>query len=89
MITRYPYPSSFEKKEYVDLEVAMYPEFNRINNLAHKITISLPENYDKSNIARFRDVVRHHRLKLISQYLIQKDNLSEPQKNISDREKDI
>ncbi|ORX36186.1 hypothetical protein BCR36DRAFT_407690 [Piromyces finnis] len=82
MITRYPVPSSFEKKEYVDLEVALYPEFNKVNKISHKITSSLPEDYNKGNIARFRDVIRHHRLKEISLYLRDKYALAGPQKVI-------
>ncbi|ORX42457.1 hypothetical protein BCR36DRAFT_400298 [Piromyces finnis] len=88
MITRYPVPSSFEKKEYVDLEVALYPEFNKVNKISHKITSSLPEDYNKGNIARFRDVIRHHRLKEISLYLRDKYALAGPQKVISKREQE-
>ncbi|ORX52890.1 hypothetical protein BCR36DRAFT_582302 [Piromyces finnis] len=86
MITRYPDASSFEKKEYVDLELQLKPEFDEVNEFSRYIQSGIPENYNKYNLNKFREVIQHYKNVLIRNYIIKKKTLSGEPKHMSDRE---
>jgi len=82
MITRYPEPTEFEKKEYIDLESYIQPILNQINKVA-----ALNRNDPLNNGgASIQEKLKNHKADVISSYLENKEALSEPQKRFSDRE---
>ncbi|OUM66171.1 hypothetical protein PIROE2DRAFT_6700 [Piromyces sp. E2] len=86
MITRYPKASSFEKKNYVDLEEKVKPQFDEVNEFSRYIQSGIPLNYNKYNLSKFRDVLRYYKNIIIKDYIGEKDALSGKPKTISDRE---
>jgi len=86
MITRYPEPSSFEKQEYIDLEKTIIPLFNETNEFTKNITSVISSDYTKTTIAKFKGMIKQYKLNIVSDYLNKKNELSGPEKEISDRE---
>jgi len=81
MITRYPEPAPFEKKEYVDLEISYLPKINK--------TITVTDEMAKLRKMTKEKLEEEHllnQLKIVNEYLDKKDALSEPKKEISVRE---
>jgi len=86
MITRYPEPSPFEKKEYVDLELSIKPLFDKIDDLFNIFKYNLTENFQSNNTIEFSNVLKDYELNMISQYMESKAALSDPQPELSQRE---
>jgi len=81
MITRYPEPTPFEKKEYVDLEMSYFPKINetiKITDAMVKLRNMTKEKLEEEYLLK--------QLKIVNEYLDDKDALSEPKKEISVRE---
>ncbi|OUM63937.1 hypothetical protein PIROE2DRAFT_9469 [Piromyces sp. E2] len=88
MISRYPKPSSFEKKEYIDMELAIQPLFKRIDDLTKTINEEIPENYDKNKISDMKETLKQYELDVVSEYIDNKNSLSDPPKKISEKEEE-
>jgi len=88
MMTQYPVASSFEKKEYVELEKPYSKKITGLINDGIEISAKLNNTYSASKIKEFRSMLKSYRLNLVEEYLNKKNKLSEPDKEISDREKE-
>jgi len=88
MITRYPDASSFEKKEYIDLELSLKPAFEEVDEFSRYIQSGVPDNYSKYNLGKFRDVIRQYKIGVIGNYVNEREALAGPPKEISDREQE-
>ncbi|ORX81118.1 hypothetical protein BCR32DRAFT_327418 [Anaeromyces robustus] len=88
MITRYPKPSSFEKKDYKELEKDILTIIHEFEGFTKKLTEDMPKKYGNSTLLELDKEVENFELGIVSQYLEKKETLSEPQDLISKREKE-
>jgi len=89
MITRYPNPTEFEKKKYVDLELKVQPILEDINELYRNETSNVfkEEKFEKI-FTSLKSYVRNYTSSIIQMYLDKKDSLSKPQTDISQIEEE-
>jgi len=88
MITRYPKPSEFEKKEYIELEEAILPKINESNILiSTEIVKSTESIFNKVYYAlHFRDTAEKYKMNILKEYVNKMEELAGPKKQFSDRE---
>ncbi|ORX41393.1 hypothetical protein BCR36DRAFT_311631 [Piromyces finnis] len=86
MISRYPIPSSFEKKDYIDLELAIQPLFEQINKLSDTIENKLPNNYNKKENKKMNEFLKKYQLIMVKNYINNKDSLSPIPSQVSEKE---
>eukprot|EP00833_Pecoramyces_ruminatium_P013139 jgi/Orpsp1_1/1187171/evm.model.d7180000055913.2 len=84
MITRYPSPSSFEKKKYIEIETFIPEMFKKLDSDIRDISSKVPGEYDRKNLFS-KDILRQNAIK---EYIRVKHSLSKSNKNISDREEE-
>jgi len=88
MITRYPEPSSFEKKEYIELENIIKELFNKTNQLVLDIKETFKNSYNKNIIYKMNNILKEYKLNIIKEYISKKEKLSGLEKKMSKREKE-
>ncbi|ORX76652.1 hypothetical protein BCR32DRAFT_329263 [Anaeromyces robustus] len=77
MITRYPKPSPFEKKEYIELEKELLIKLKKIDKYSESVIENLPKFYDfKSSISKYNEIFENYKLGVIEKYLDDKKALS-------------
>jgi len=86
MMNRYPDPSPFEKKEYVDLELSIKPLFDKINDIFDIFKYNLTEKFQDDDTNKFSDVLTDYKLSMLNKYIENRSALSEPRSEISKRE---
>ena len=86
MIARYPEPSPFEKKEYVDLELSIEPLFEKVDNLFNILKYNITENFQNNRTTEFLKALKDYELDMVSEYIEKKAVLSDPQLELSHRE---
>lgn len=84
MIMRYPNPSSFEKKEYIEIEDFIPKLFDEYNSFVKNLSKIIPKRYDKKNIFA-SEIFRQN---VVKEYIMARNSLSELNKEISDREEE-
>ncbi|OUM63912.1 hypothetical protein PIROE2DRAFT_69323 [Piromyces sp. E2] len=84
MITRYPTATEFEKKEYVDLELKIQPLLMNIYEVSKNRTNTefFDKKFDKDFI-ELKKYLRKYTNNIIKNYFKKKDDLAEPQKEVS------
>jgi len=88
MITRYPDPSPFEKKEYILLEKDIPSKIESLDNSINDITNVVNPAFEDSNFLEFRDLMEKNKLKIIRNYLKEKNALSQPKSKSEKKEKE-
>jgi len=88
LIDIFPYPSSFEKQNYIELENSLLSKLTRINRFSDDMIDHLPENFDKLKLENFKEVVKENKYQTIKKYVDDLNILSKAKKKISDRKKD-
>jgi len=86
MIARYPEPSPFEKKEYVDLELSIKPLFEKIDDIFNIFKYNLTEKFKNDNTHRISNLLKEYELSMVNQYIKNIAALTEVQPEISQRE---
>jgi len=86
MITRFPEPSPFEKKEYKDLELAFQPLLKRIDALKEAVNEEFTDN-NKEN-SNIKESVKQYQLDVVSQYINRRESLADPPRNVSEKEEE-
>ncbi|KAG4095505.1 hypothetical protein H8356DRAFT_1687557 [Neocallimastix lanati (nom. inval.)] len=85
MMTRFPEPSSFEKKEYIELENQTY---KKIMNLPIPNGFIYNKTQNSSNNKNTNLCTEISKTDILEDYIIKKEELQGPKKEISDREKE-
>ncbi|KAL6612272.1 hypothetical protein U3516DRAFT_869926 [Neocallimastix sp. 'constans'] len=97
LMARFPEPSSFEKKEYVELENLTYskllnPPLPTKNNAKQDIDEKVSKNINLINSSTedisLNNHINQYKMKIIEEYLRKKEELSGPKKEISNRERE-
>jgi len=83
IIKKYPKPSSFEKKEYVNLEKPVAKALLNIDNFIEDVN----SNYLQS-INNLKNELQKYKINIVQDYIEQKNFISGPKKEISDNEKE-
>jgi len=89
MITRYPNPSCFEKKKFIELEKFIPPLFEKVDNFINSLKSEMSEKYNFSD--HFNDLkvmLNKYKLNIIKEYLNNKKNLYKQNIKISNEEKE-
>jgi len=86
MITRYPDPTEFEKKEYVQTEQAILPIIDDTDVLSTDVVNSVAENVNVKYADKFKGIIEQYKLDIVKDYIDLKDSLSGPRKQFSRRE---
>lgn len=76
MITRYPEPTPFEKKEYVSLEKVIPSQMANIDKNLNTIVNSINNDFKDNNILTFKNMMTKYKLNVIRDYLDKKESLS-------------
>ncbi|ORX63881.1 hypothetical protein BCR32DRAFT_330759 [Anaeromyces robustus] len=92
MITRYPWPTPYEKKDFVDLENLVLAQLNEIEKLEDAMELNNNESEDnkESSITSEELLSRplfHQKLEIVKEYLHLKDSFN-MQNQMSTREKE-
>ena len=87
LINRFPYPSSFEKNIYINIENSTYTKLIEINKFSDEMIKGLPKQYDNLKIKTFNDIIKENKYHILKEYFNDLRHLSKPIKLISDREK--
>jgi len=90
LISKYPEPSSFEKKEFAELESPVFPKIQEANKYSATIIEGINDSGFKNNtkVDIFHDVVYDYKLGVIKKYIDEKSALTKFEKNISDIEEE-
>jgi len=96
LMTRFPEPSSFEKKEYMELEKTYSNLINSPlptkNNASQDLDKMKSKNISLNNTSTkdnpLNNNINHYKMKIIEEYLRKKEELSGPKKDISNRERE-
>jgi len=86
MITRYPDPSEFEKKVYIQTEQAILPIIDDTDVLSTEVVDSVAENINMKYADKFKEMIEQYKLDIVKDYIELKDSLSGPRKQFSRRE---
>jgi len=85
MMTRFPEPSSFEKKEYVELEKMTYKKIINFS-ISNRFIYNKAQN--KTNNENKNLCIELSKNVILEDYINKKEELQGPKKEISDREKE-
>ncbi|KAG4108475.1 hypothetical protein H8356DRAFT_1615988 [Neocallimastix lanati (nom. inval.)] len=88
MLDRYPEPSSFEKKEYKELEKTYVERIIETNSFINNATYELKKTYSSKSIKKFKSMLRVHLVNIVKEYIEKKRILSGDIKEISTREQE-
>ena len=86
MITRYPDPSEFEKREYIELEQSILSIINETMPLSTSVIKSVEAKFSKKYTSTFKRIVEQYKKNVIKEYINIKEYLSGPKKEYSDSE---
>ncbi|KAG4096823.1 hypothetical protein H8356DRAFT_1292099 [Neocallimastix lanati (nom. inval.)] len=78
MITRYPKPSLFEKKDFVSLEKYVSSQMESIDNNLNKIVNSISSDFKRKNIMIFKMMMNKYKMNIIKDYINKKKDLIYP-----------
>jgi len=88
MISQYPEPSSFEKKEYIDLEAPFAKKIVQINDFLKELIIDLRHTFSLKNLNSMKIMIIRHRINVARDYINRKNFFVQQGKRISDREEE-
>jgi len=88
MITRYPDPSEFEKREYIELEKEVFSKINKSNLLiSTEIVKSTESIFSKIYYTmNFRNTAEKYKMNILKEYINKMEELAGSKKQFSDKE---
>jgi len=88
MISQYPEPSSFETKEYVDLEAPFAQKIVQINEFLKELINGLIDTYSVKNLSSMKVMIITHRINVSRDYVNERNRFNQDGKTLSDREEE-